>query len=99
MCQDEVEVNTNPQIGAMWMRRGQQAKVVTPGTNEKRYLAGSLNWRTGALILTEGLPKAGRTTALFLRPLDELRGHLLRYHTIHVLCDNARSHKRQAVQE
>jgi putative transposase len=97
--QDEVDVNTNPKIGAMWMRRGQQAKVVTPGTNEKRYLAGSLNWRTGALILTEGLPKEGRTTALFLRHLDDLRCHLLRYHKIHVICDNARSHKSQAVQK
>jgi transposase len=81
------------------MRRGQQAKVVTPGTNEKRYRAGSLNWRTGALILTQGLPKEGRTTALFLRHLDDRRRHLLRYHTIHVICDNARSHKSQAVQK
>jgi putative transposase len=97
--QDEVEVNTNPEIGAMWMRRGQQAKVVTPGTNEKRYLAGSLNWRTGALILTQGLPKAGRTTALFLRHLDDVRCHLLRYGKIHVICDTARSHKSQAVQK
>jgi putative transposase len=96
--QDEVDVNTNPKIGAMWMRRGQQAKVVTPGTNEKRYLAGSLNWRTGALILTQGLPQEGRTTALFLRHLDDLRCHLLRYRKIHVICDNARSHKSQAVQ-
>ena len=97
--QDEVDVNTNPKIGAMWMRRGQQATVVTPGTNEKRYLAGSLNWRTGALILTEGLPQEGRTTALFLRHLDDLRRHLLCYRTIHVICDNARSHKSQAVQK
>ena len=97
--QDEVDVNTNPKIGAMWMRRGQQAKVVTPGTNEKRYLAGSLNWRTGALILTQGLPKEGRTTALFLRHLDDVRCHLLRYGKIHVICDNARSHKSQAVQK
>jgi putative transposase len=97
--QDEVDVNTNPKIGAMWMRRGQQAKVVTPGTNEKRYLAGSLNWHTGALILTPGLPKEGRTTALFLRHLDDLRRHLLRYRKIHVICDNARSHKSQAVQK
>ncbi len=57
--QDEVDINTNPKIGAMWMRRGQQAELRTPGTNEKRYLAGSLNWRTGALIVTEGFPKQG----------------------------------------
>jgi len=71
--QDEVDINTNPKIGAMWMRRGQQAAVVTPGTNEKRYLAGSLNWRTGALLLTQGLPKEGRTAALFIRHLEDGR--------------------------
>jgi putative transposase len=97
--QDEVDVNTNPKIGAMWMRRGQQAHVITPGTNEKRYLAGSLNWRTGALFLTEGLPKEGRTAALFIRHLEDLRRRLLCYHKIHVICDNARSHKCHAVQK
>jgi putative transposase len=97
--QDEVDVNTNPKIGAMWLRRGQQATVLTPGTNEKRYLAGSLNWRTGALLLTQGLPKEGRTAALFIRHLEEVRRRVLRYHKIHVICDNARSHKCHAVQK
>jgi transposase len=97
--QDEVDINTNPKIGAMWMRRGQQTHVVTPGTNEKRYLAGSLNWRTGALLLTQGWPKEGRTAALFIRHLEDLRRRLRRYHKIHVICDNARSHKCQAVQK
>ena len=35
--QDEVDINSNPKIGSMWMPRGQQAEVPTPGTNEKRY--------------------------------------------------------------
>jgi transposase len=33
---DEVDVNLNPKVGCMWMRRGEQATVETPGTNEKR---------------------------------------------------------------
>jgi len=90
--QDEADINTNPKIGAMWMRRGQQAELPTPGTNEKRYLAGSLNWRTGALIVTEGFPKQGRNAALFVRHLDDLRCQLLCYRKIHVICDNARFH-------
>jgi len=69
--QDEVDINTNPKIGAMWMRRGQQAEVPTPGTNEKRYLAGALNWRTGALIVTEGWPKEGRSRANALKLLSQ----------------------------
>jgi putative transposase len=34
--QDEVDINTNPKIGSMWMVKGQQATVETPGNNEKR---------------------------------------------------------------
>ena len=88
--QDEVDINTNPKIGAMWMRRGQQAEVVTPGTNTKRYLAGTLNWRTGELIVTEG---TRRNADLFLANLDELRRRLRCYTRIHVICDNAIFHR------
>jgi putative transposase len=88
--QDEVDVNTNPKIGTMWTKRGQQAEVVTPGTNTKRYLAGSLNWRTGELILSE--PGTKRNADLFLAHLDELRRRLRRYRVIHVICDNAKFH-------
>jgi hypothetical protein len=58
---DEVDVNLNSKVGSMWMRRGEQAAVETPGTNEKQCLAGSIHWRTGRVILTEGRPRgAGR---------------------------------------
>lgn len=87
--QDEVDVNLNPDIGCMWMRKGRQAEVVTPGNNVKRYLAGSMNWRTGELIVTEGFR---RDAALFVRHLDDLRRRMRRYHKIHLICDNARFH-------
>ena len=90
--QDEVDINTNPKIGSMWMVRGEQAEVETPGTNEKRYLAGSLNWRTGELILTKGFPREGRNSVLFVRHLEELRHRFRRYRKIHVICDNAVFH-------
>jgi len=61
-------------------------------------LAGSLNWRTGALLVTEGFPKQGRSAALFVRHLDALRCQLFCYHKIHVLCDNARIHDCRLVQ-
>ncbi len=88
--QDEVDINTNPKIGAMWMRRGQQAAVITPGNNSKRYLAGSLNWRTGELILSA--PGTRRNADLFLSHLDALRRRLRCYRRIHVICDNAVFH-------
>lgn len=90
--QDEVEVGTNPKIGRMWMFRGQQATVPTPGTNTKRHLSGSIHWRIGQVFLTEAAPKQGRNSALFIRHLDDLRRRLRRYKTIHVICDNAGFH-------
>jgi transposase len=89
---DEVDVNLNPKVGCQWMRRGEQAAVETPGTNEKRYLAGSIHWRTGRVFLTEGKPKEGRSVALFLRHVDDLRRAFRHYRVIHVVCDNARTH-------
>jgi putative transposase len=89
---DEVDVNLNPKVGCMWMRRGQQAAVETPGTNRKRYLAGSIHWRTGRVILTEGRPKEGRGAALFCRHLDDLRRAFRHYRVVHVICDNAGFH-------
>ncbi len=90
---DEVDVNLNPKVGCMWMRKGRQAIVETPGNNEKRYLAGSIHWRTGRVILTGGLPKEGRSAALFVRHLDDLRRAFRHYRVIHVVCDNANTHK------
>jgi putative transposase len=96
---DEVDVNLNPKIGPMWMRRGQQATVETPGDNEKRYLAGSQHWRTGAVLLTPGAAGQGRNAELFVRHLEDLRHRLRRYRRIHVLCDNARPHDCRKVRD
>ena len=95
--EDEVDINTNPKIGAMWMRRGEQAEVETPGTNVKRYLAGSLHWRTGRLLVSE--PGTRRNAALFVRHLHDLRRRLRGYRHIHVICDNASFHDCREVRE
>lgn len=87
--EDEVDLNLNPEIGCMWMARGEQAEVATPGTNVKRYMAGSISWRTGELVETLG---TRRDAAPFVRHLDDLRRHFRRYRVIHVVCDNARFH-------
>jgi len=95
--QDEVDVHLNPKIGSMWMLRGQQAEVVTPGNNEKRHLAGSLHWRTGRLLLSA--PGTKRNATLFLAHLDDLRRQLRSYRVIHVVCDNATFHDCRAVHD
>ena len=37
--EDEVDIHLNPKIGLDWMLQGQQKEVLTPGQNQKRYLA------------------------------------------------------------
>lgn len=93
--QDEVDIHLNPKIGSCWMRRGEQAEVITPGNNEKRHLAGSLHWRTGRLLLSE--PGLRRNAALFIAHLNDLRCRLRGYRKIHVICDNARFHACHAI--
>jgi putative transposase len=93
--EDEVDLNLNPDLGFMWMRRGQQAEVVTPGNNEKGYLAGSLHWRTGALLAPVTGPS--RNGPLVAAHLDELARRLRRYKKVHVFCDNAKIHDCAAV--
>ena len=65
---------------------------ITPGTNKKRHLSGSIPWRTGQVFVTEAAPKQGRNGALILKHLDELRRRLRRYRKIHVICANTSGH-------
>src|SRR5947199_257643 len=55
--EDEVDIHRNPKIGLDWMARGQQKEVVTPGQNEKRYLAGALDVRSRRLVWVEAAKK------------------------------------------
>lgn len=95
--QDEVDINLNPKIGAAWSRRGQQITVETPGNNVKRYVYGSLSWRTGRLHLSEACRR--RNSEFFIKHLDDLRCQLRGYRHIHVICDNASFHSSRVVRE
>jgi transposase len=88
--QDEVDINLNPDIGFMWMLQGQQAQIVTPGDNVKRYLAGSLHWRSGSLLAA--VTGSQRNGALVAAHLEELCRRLRCYRVIHVILDNAKIH-------
>lgn len=56
--EDEVDIQLNPKIGADWQRRGQQKRVVTPGQNEKYYLADALHSGTGKVSYVGGSSKS-----------------------------------------
>jgi transposase len=92
---DEVDIHLNPKIGRDWMFRGTQKTVLTPGKNEKRYLAGALNAVTGKLTWVEAERK---TSDLFIALLWHLVKEYPRTRCIHVVLDNYRVHKSQRTQ-
>jgi transposase len=94
--EDEVDVHLNPKIGLDWMNRGQQKEVVTPGQNEKRYLAGAMNARTGELTVVEGQRK---NSALVVELLGTLAEDYPKARRIHVILDNFRIHSSQITQQ
>src|ERR1700682_6225462 len=55
--EDEVDVHLNPKIGLDWMGLGQQKEALTSGKNEKRYLAGAMDVRTGEIHWVESTSK------------------------------------------
>jgi len=92
---DEVDIHLNPKIGLDWMLRGQQRQVLTPGKNEKRYLAGALDARTGKLTWVESDRK---TSELFILLLWQLLKEHPRAKRIHVILDNYKIHHSQRTQ-
>lgn len=88
--EDEVDIHLNPKIGPCWMPRGVQFDVETPGKNQKRYVFGGLNARTGHLVW---LCSERKNSAVFIEWLELLRRAYRRYRVIHVVCDNYIIHK------
>jgi transposase len=92
---DELDIALLPKLGYQWMLKGTQVEVMTPGTNEKQYLAAALDFQTGQILHCTGERK---TNALFRQLLDRLdqssTGQIRR---IYVVVDNYKIHKAQAV--
>ncbi|MGO9838132.1 MAG: IS630 family transposase [Polyangiaceae bacterium] len=87
---DEVDIHLNPKIGRDWMLRGHQRRIVTPGKNQKFYLAGALDVRTGRLHTTGA---ASKNAALFCQLLWLLASRYRRARCVHLIVDNYAIHK------
>ena len=87
---DEVDIHLNPKIGPDSMPTGFQRLVMTPGKNEKRYLAGAYEPRTERLVYVEG---DGKASWLFLNLLRALLEAYREARRIHVILDNYVIHK------
>lgn len=94
--QDEVDIHLNPKIGRDWMLSGKQKLVITPGKNEKRYIAGALDTITGDLIWVEGYSK---NSYLFCNLVDEIMQRYWWASKVHLILDNYSIHKSKVTQE
>ncbi|WP_391528947.1 IS630 family transposase [Photorhabdus akhurstii] len=94
--EDEVDIDFNPKIGADWCFKGQQKRVITPGKNEKHYLAGCLNAQTEQVTYVKGIKK---NSDLFIKMLDELNHQYPHAETLTLILDNYGIHKSQKVKE
>jgi transposase len=93
---DEVDIHLNPKIGPDYMLRGTQKTVLTPGKNQKRYLAGALNARSGRLTWVEADRKDSN---LFIRQLWQLaRDDYPQARRIHIILDNYKIHSSRQTQ-
>jgi transposase len=95
---DELDIHLLPKVGYQWMPKGTQVEVMTPGTNEKRYLGGALEITTGTITPCVWYRKI---TGLFLDLLDTLDrtypAPLFSHLT--VVADNAKIHQAKKVQQ
>jgi transposase len=94
---DELDISLLPKVGYQWMPKGEQLEVLTPGTNEKRYLAGAWDLRRGTIIHRVWWRK---THGLFLDLLATLDGTYppSQFTHLYVVVDNYKIHKAQAVE-
>jgi putative transposase len=95
---DELDIHLLPKVGYPWMPQGQQVEVMTPGKNEKHYLASGWDIRTGVVHPCFG---ARKTNQLFRDLLDtiHLRYPARHYDRIYVVVDNYRIHKAKPVRD
>jgi hypothetical protein len=95
IAEDECDVHLLPILRAMWQRRGEQRRLITPGQNRKRGIFGALNLRTGEWLYHVTDRKRGVEFITLLTAL------LTAYPAgmIYVIVDNASIHTRRAVQK
>jgi transposase len=95
---DELDIHLLPKVGYQWMPKGKQVEVLTPGTNEKRYLAGALDLTTGTVTHCVWYRKQ---TGLFLDLLETLDRiyPAPRFSHLTVVADNAKIHHAHKVEQ
>jgi len=78
------------------MLKGTQTEVITPGQNQKRYLAGALNYLTSKITHVTGERKNRFLVIALLQAIDR---QFPAASKIYLVADNYRIHKARAVVE
>jgi transposase len=78
------------------MPKGEQVELPTPGTNQKKYLAGALDIRTGQITHCVWARKTGGLFLELLEALDTLSPPR-RFSRLSLVVDNAKGHHARAV--
>ena len=95
---DELDIHLLAKIGYEWMLKGTQREVMTPGKNEKNYLAGALNHLTGQMLHVVGERKDRFLFLDLLKVIDQ-KCPAAKFTTVYVVVDNYRIHTAKAVVE
>ncbi len=93
---DELDIHLLPKVGYQWMPQGATVKLVTPGQNQKYYLAGAREPQTGRPVYCTSTRKTNVLFRALLERLEE-RYPKARVDKSSVVGDHYGIHKAQAV--
>ena len=95
LYEDECDIHLMPPLRAMWMKKANQVRIPTPGTNSKKSVLGALDIRTGKWLYQISDHKRKEQFIEFLNHIASL------YPTgqIHIILDNYSIHKAKIVEE
>jgi putative transposase len=88
---DELDIHLLAKVGYQWMLRGTQVEIPTPGKNQKEYLAGALDPRSGRIHYVLGSRKTNALFRELLTQLDWVCGKRIK--KIYLVADNYGIHK------
>ena len=95
---DELDIHLLAKLGYEWMLKGTQREVMTPGTNQKSYLAGALNHLTGKMLHVVGERKNRWLFIDLLKTIDRACP-APKFSKVYIVVDNYRIHTAKAVVE
>jgi transposase/IS1 family transposase len=95
---DELDIHLLAKVGYAWMEKGTQQEVMTPGKNEKNYLAGALDSVTGKMVHCVWFRKTNGLFLDLLQVIDRTYA-AFEYTKIFVVVDNYKIHKAKAVEQ